>query len=85
MGLAAIMYIVRKMASSTDQAALLPPAAIFNRYFVNHPVWRVRECYLGRQDAAELTVMPEFGEEFAALLSDIRDHINHTYNVSNIG
>jgi hypothetical protein len=65
----------------TDQDSSLPPAAIFNRYFVGHPEWRVRECYLGRQDPAELAKMPAFAEEFAALLSEIRDHINQTYDV----
>lgn len=39
----------------------------------------MRECYLGRQDPAELA--ETLGEELAALLSEIRDHINQTYDV----
>jgi len=69
------------MPSWTDQDSKLPPAAILNRFFVNHPEWKVRECYLGRQDPVELAKVPAFGEEFAAFLTEIRDHFNQTYGV----
>ena len=54
----------------------MPPAAIFNRYFVEHREWVVRQRYVGCENLGELARRPEFGGPIAQLLADLRDLIN---------
>jgi hypothetical protein len=62
---------------STDCDRSPPPEGIFNRFFVEYPEWKIRECYLGRQEPAEL--VGALASEVATFLAETRDQINLEY------